>query len=86
MSEVHNVVCPLCGERVEAELVQSTLTKRIFECPNTDSRGRTHIFRRTKTRVKVAKFAMRTILFLGTGGALLGGGGDIPHWLKHYGS
>jgi hypothetical protein len=57
MNDYHEVTCPICNMRVEAEWVRSSLTKHFYLCPNEDHHGRTHSFSVTKTAVKVAKTA-----------------------------
>ncbi len=55
MAETHDVTCPICNMRVEAEYVRSDWKKRYYRCPNIGDMGEYHTFAKIKTRWKVAK-------------------------------
>lgn len=52
MAEYHQVDCPMCNKSVNAKLMNTTFTKRHYECPNVSSKGVPHHFALLKTRFK----------------------------------
>ena len=65
MADYHNVYCRKCKKSVEAELVNTSLTKNFYQCPNADYRGRTHIFPKTKAVVNAVRGATFLLSVLG---------------------